>query len=338
MAIRFMDSFDHYSASQAELKWSTTTVFVIGTGGRFGSCLQHTDNNAITRIALDDQPTWIVGVAFKLTSGNNPPANRQLIHLLDGTTAQVDLRLTNGSLQITRNGTVLGTGTFKFIATIWYYLEFKVTIHNSTGTIAARVNGISDISASGLDTQNTANATASAIQLGATGGVNGAGNPFWDDVYILDGTGSAPTNDFLGDVRVQTIVPNGNGTTNQLDGSDGNQVDNYLLVDEATPNSDTDYVESSDVGDKDTYNYGAITPAAGTVYGLAIYPWARKTDAGIRTIATIARHSATEVDSADRSLSVSYQYFTDIRETKPGGGVWSIADVNAAEFGVKVTT
>jgi len=29
--------------------------------------------------------------------------------------------------------------------------------------------------------------------------------------------------------------------------------------------------------------------------------------------------------------------FRHVFETKPGGGVWSISDVNGAEFGVKVT-
>jgi hypothetical protein len=68
-----------------------------------------------------------------------------------------------------------------------------------------------------------------------------------------------------------------------------------------------------------------------------LLPYAAKTNAGVRSIASVARLSGTEVDSSDKALSVSYAYLPDIRETKPGGGAWSISDVNSAEFGVKVT-
>jgi len=107
-------------------------------------------------------------------------------------------------------------------------------------------------------------------------------------------------------------------------------------VDETTPNDDTDYVESGTAGDKDTYTYTNLTPTAGTVYGVQILPYVRKTDAGARSIKSIARHSGTEVDGPEQVLGTSFVYARDIREAKPGGGAWSISDVNGAEFGVKV--
>ena len=42
-------------------------------------------------------------------------------------------------------------------------------------------------------------------------------------------------------------------------------------------------------------------------------------------------------DLVEFNLADSYVYFEDIKHTKPGGGSWGIADVNGAEFGVKVT-
>ena len=47
---------------------------------------------------------------------------------------------------------------------------------------------------------------------------------------------------------------------------------------------DTTYVDSADVGDKDTYHYTSITPTAGTVRAVQLVPQIRKTDAGARSV------------------------------------------------------
>jgi hypothetical protein len=83
------------------------------------------------------------------------------------------------------------------------------------------------------------------------------------------------------------------------------------------------------------HNYGA-TPTSGTIHGIQILPYAKKTDVGARSLVSVARHSGSETDGPVKSLSSAYTYLPDIRETKPGGGAWAIADVNGAEFGVKI--
>src|SRR5437764_673985 len=60
-------------------------------------------------------------------------------------------------------------------------------------------------------------------------GLGGVGRAYLDDLYVCDATGTT-NNTFLGDVRVHTLVPSGNGTDSGLTGSDGNQVNNYQLV------------------------------------------------------------------------------------------------------------
>jgi hypothetical protein len=330
MALRFIDSFDHYSGGALPLKWSIVSGATIATVPRTGSQSLVCDaQNDYAAMVLDNQATWIVGFAYRqITAG----ATGLVCSFRDEASIQCDVRLSNGVLTVTRNGTVLATGTTFLLANTWYYIEFKATINNS-GSFELRLNGVVEVSGSGVDTQSTANAYANRFYC-EIAGVNDA---YFDDLYILDSTGST-NNNFLGDVRVEALFPNGNGNSSLLDGSDGNQTDNYLLVDETPPNSDTDYVESSDVGDKDTYTYSNLTTTAGTVYGVQIVSWSRKTDAGARSIRQIARVSGSEADSpSDIELSTSYRYFSEIRETKPGGGSWTISDVNGAEFGVKIT-
>jgi hypothetical protein len=343
MALRFYDGFDHYTAQADQTtKWTDylNASDVPGAAvGRFGGGWPNSQQNQRSVYkTLDSQATWVIGAAVYIQTGL-PSAATPLFVTLDALTRQCYLQIqaNTGKLQVVReSGVVLGTGTFVFSANIWYYVEFKVTISDAAGVAVARINAVTDINLSSEDTKNTANATADAVALNG-GAIGSLTRIIYDDVYMLDGTGSSPYNDFLGDVRVQSLFPGGNGNSSVLVGSDGNSIDNYLLVDEASPNGDTDYVESSTVGDKDTYAFGNLTPAAGTVYAVQLLPYARKTDAGVRSIKTVARHSATEEDSADLTLSTSYQYFEDIRTTKPGGGTWSISDVNGAEFGCKIS-
>jgi len=337
MALRFCDSFDHYASADLLSKWSSVSDgdYAIGAIGRFGNGLSWTMQGRSVRKVLDAQATWYLGVAYKFLS---PSTAAGVMGLRDDASQQIELGIdATQRLTISRAGTLLGTGTKVLAANVWYYLELGATIHNSAGVAIGRVDGVNEINLSGIDTQATADAWANVVSLGVKE-LGFGGSCYYDDFYACDGTGSSPTNTFLGDVRVEALFPSGNGNSSQLDGSDGNQVDNYLLVDEVAQDGDTTYVESPDINDKDTYAYSDLTSTAGTVYGVQVLPFARKTDAGTRRIKTVARLSGTEVDSAEQTLSTTYQYLSDIRETKPGGGAWTIPDVNNGEYGVKVSS
>jgi hypothetical protein len=344
MALRFIDSFDHYAIGEMFLKWSAA---VSGTGsisagnGRWGTscyrCASGSQNQGVRKV-LDAQPTWIVGAAFKIGTG---AAQNYFYRLLDGATVHVELRWdTGGHVFITRAGTTLATGTTILSVGVWYYIELLCTIGDVNpavpqGAYEVRINGATELVSTNADTRNAGNSSADRIDVGTISGTNSQLDI--DDVYICDGTGSSPSNTFLGDVRVEALYPNGNGNSSVLVGSDTNSTDNYLLVDESTTTgATTDYVESSTVGDKDTYAYTNPSSASGTVYGVQILPYAAKTDAGVRSIVSVARLSTTEVDSSAKTLSATATYYPDIRETKPGGGAWSISDVSNAEFGVKI--
>jgi len=336
MTLRFCDGFDHYAVGDVLAKWTSLSTgpasmqtgrFGTGQAARFTAL-----NRSVTKV-IDAQATWIVGFAYRAQGFN---ANQGIVVFIDGAVTHVDLRVdVGGHLFFTRNGTAIGsTGTTVLTTNTWYYLEVKVTISDTVGVAAVKINGVSELNGTSLDTRNAGNATADTVRINGTGGSSVAETTDFDDLYICDAQGST-NNDFLGDVRVEALFPNGNGNSSQLVGSDGNSTDNYLLVDETTP-ATADYVESSTVGQKDTYAFTNPTSTSGTVYAVQLLPYAAKTDAGVRSIVSVARLSGTEVDSSAKTLSATPQYFPDVRETKPGGGSWSIADVGNAEFGVKI--
>lgn len=340
MALIYMDSFEYYS--QYQQKWpfsSSPTAQPPNTTPRTGA--RHYQVGSSSRsirspVFPSSHTTWIVGGAWNFSNNDNCG----VFGFYDGVNLQVGFRWDGTNIAVYRStGTLLGSVGFSPTNGIYYYMEMKATINSTTGSVVIRVNGQTVLTLTNVNTNATGSATANGVACGDFYGF-GVNSPWkMDDFYLCDGStgaGSNPCNDFLGDIKVECLMPNGNGNSSQLVGSDGNSTDNYLLVDEKPQNDDTDYVESSTVGNKDTYAYENLASTSGSVYGVQIAPWAKKTDAGIRSIKTIARLSTTEVDGPEQFLASGYSYLPDIRATKPGGGDWTITDVNNAEFGVKV--
>ena len=336
MVCRFMDSFDYYATAEMNRKYTAVGANSIGTDSRTGP-----NSNAYTNVSqslnkgFDNQASWIVGFAFKTSV-----LNGLIFRFLDDTTAQCSLFLRNdGALEVLRGTTLSVTGgrsTAIIRVTNWYYIEMKVTIANSIGanTCQVRVNGNIILTVdTGQDLQVSVNATANIIQsIGLIPSV-------LDDFYIFDGTGSE-NNDFAGDVKVVAQFPDGNGTTNDFVGSDGNSVDNFLLVDEVSTDDDSTYVESSTPGEIDLYTFDDLATTPDVIHAVQINGITRKTDAGTRTMRAVARPVATNFFGSSRAISVaSYVNEEEIYDLNPETSLaWTEALFNATEFGVEIET
>lgn len=235
--------------------------------------------------------------------------------------------------------TLLATYANALSTATWYYFEVQWYGDQTNGYLEFRINESVVLTYTG-DTCQQASTSAQRIYFG--GDRTQTGTTIIDDVYVCDDTGSAPTNTYLGDTKVEVLYPSGAGNTDgagtSFDGSDGNQTSNWLLVDETAQDGDTTYVQSADSGDKDTYAYDSLATASGSAYAVKLCTFAEKTDAGSKTFVNVTRLSGTEVDSSALSPSnASYNNHESFLTTKPGGGTWSISDVNNAEFGFKVS-
>lgn len=203
MALRFFDGFDGYAAgTDLGGRWAVGTPTLMAPGRFGGQYVVMGGSQTISTMLGTNQPTWTVGAAVRVRGGWS--YDTQVIELIDvGNDVQVSVAvLTSGLLQIRRqNGTQLAISTRRVTANTWNYFEFKATIDNTAGAVELRVNGEVWCSASGVDTQQTANAWANQLRLGSY--FNDFG---FDDVYVCDGTG-ATQNGFLGDCRVQGLAP-----------------------------------------------------------------------------------------------------------------------------------
>lgn len=344
----FCDSFDHYTSLTAK-GWLVSGNTGITAGvGRYRDCAWARTTSVsgvggdITQV-FTNRSEVIVGGAIKFDDYRG-----FVWQFREGSTTHIAVTINaSGLIEVRRGsgGTLLATGTTAISGASWTYIEAQVKVADTGGAITIRVNGASDIAFSG-DTRN-GGATGAinrfvhlAPYLGAT--VTSAYS-YLDDLVILDTSGTK-NNSLIGDMRVEALFPSGNGNSSQLVGADADSVDNYQQVDENPPDGDTTFVESSTVGDKDTYQYSDIASVASDPIAVVAQVYARRTDAGPRTVAAIVRSSGgTEQTGGDLALDSSYDYAVGsgiawaVFETDPDGNPWTNASVNAAEFGVKVT-
>lgn len=323
-AVVFIEGFDFLTAAQATTRGWSQAWSSVGTG-RFSGQAARLPGGA-TRKALPTGYTElyagfayrsipaVAGDVFAFTTAGNVDAFRVRLVV---TGSFFNLAILNSA------GTVIATGTTNILASTWYYVEVHALINGASGSCSMRINGISEIA------NTTGNFGSTAVtQVTLTGG----NNTDIDDVYVLDTTGSAPRNTFLGDVRVQTIMPSGAGSHTQWTPSTGS---NFAAVDETTPNDDTDYVSDSTAGHYDTYAYADIDSGA-TVYAVQTNVWARKDDASVRQIAPVIRQSSTDYDGTTVTLGSSYGLFSQLYDKDPTAADWTAANVNADEFGIKL--
>ena len=348
----FIEGFDAQSTSQLTTngKWNALNGLSVETTlARFGvgQALQSAANSDyIERNIGSNLASGVIGAAFRVASGVNTKVTFFILY--DGSSIQIAVRgNTDGTISIfrTNNSTTLGTSTYTFPFDTYFYLELKFLISDSisSGDVKLYADGVEILSlAAATDTKNTANAYVTKYRVGGDSGFDNSGinRRYLDDHYLLDLTGSV-NNAPLGNVRVQTLAPSGNGNSSGLSGSDGNSVNNYQQVDDTTSNNgDTDYNEHATAGTKDTYAFGDTNANTGTIYGVQTNMVVRRTDTDAKTVAPVIRISSTDYDgTTTAAINSSFTTYTQLYETKPSDSTaWTKSDVDGAEFGMKVVS
>lgn len=326
MAIESIESFANLATADLALKYAISgTPSIDATSGRWGGpCLRLNNSNQYLEVAIAAAQTVGQAVAVKLAS----LASASVFEFLEGATLHTDIRiLADGTIRATRNGTTLGTSTLSLLTGLWYHIEAKVKIDNTTGTVDVLVNGVNWLSLTGQDTQNAGTATATRIRLGCP--VTAANN-------LSDWVTWSLTTGPVGDCRVGAKLPSGAGTNTQMTASAGS---NYQCVDEANQNGDTDYVSETTAGERDTYAFTALG-LTGTVKAVQVNVWARKDDAGSRTLAPVIRQGGVNYDGTALAVLDSYAATCkQVYATDPNtAAAWTVSGVDSAEYGQKLVS
>jgi hypothetical protein len=286
---------------------------------------------------IDNQDTWILGFAFR----GDAIAGRTICQTLDAGTTQGRLRLNgDGTLSVQRGTTTVATSTNSIITNVFYYIEFKHIIDNAAGLLEVRVDGAVWATFTG-DTQATANAFANQIALGTTEAT--LQHYDFDDFYALDGVdqsiadpNSPPNNDYWGNTQIEALLPNGAGNYTEWTALVGAPT-HWEAEDEVPPDEDTSYVESATLNHRDTYAFTNLSVVSATINGIQVLMRARETLAGAGNIARMYRNAGADDQGADIALQTSYNYHREIMGGDPiAAGAWTVANINAAQFGARV--
>ena len=375
MSVIFMDGFDYYyNSGPGGRKWDQGSSGGNSTTGRFGGMYMGTGGNgdfyAGSTITFKNQDgtvrnmdTIVFGFAMNVTSysgaidGTEYPSH-PFVRIQDLTTVQCSLWIDSSTqyLQVrlgTGEGatpTIVLSTAFAPPLTLWYYLECKVTMGTS-GSVELMVDGSSIGSVTGVNLQQSGNPYINRLQFCSYNNYGGgvqAGSWACDDFYVVDCTDGIGSVDYLGEVRIQTKVPDADGYQDDFLRSQGLvNADNVNII----PVSFTDngyYNYSGTVGAKDLYSIGNFT-VSGTIFAVQENISYKKDDVGNRQVALLLRTAAqnyigpflegTEPNTYYHSCFSSYTYAGLIWEKNPQTNApWALIDLNLTEFGVKVAS
>lgn len=291
--------------------------------------------------ASQQHATLIIGCALRwegsFSGDGDTPKGLFRLYGDVGTTAHLNLALTSaGAIRVrlaSGTGSTLGTSADGVLSIdTWHLVAFKATLHDSTGAIDVEVDGVNVLSVSGIDTKN--GGTASVFDTAEWGGGGVSSTVRIRDMFLFNGAG-AENNDFPPDVRVTGLLPDGDLTPEEWTHSTGTA--SAALIDENPPNGDTDYIESDVEGEITRVSFADLTDTTHTVLGVQTSVYARKDDAGDRSLRAAIFSDATAGNGGDHVLSTSFSTYVDCFDLDPDGNVaWTPTSVNAAAVQVEV--
>jgi hypothetical protein len=338
MALKWLEGFEapDTSATYYGRKYATGSGAGTNTGRVSGNSASMSSSSTWRTASLGSQKTWTIGFGFKGPT-SLPASIDKSLRLYLGASEQFRLRIfcTTASVaqvDLMRGATVIATVTSTLSLSGWHYIELQVGVDTGTaGTIECRIDEVSLYTNTGTNTANAGVANADVVELKATSGAS----CFIDDWYICDDqTGDGLGNDtFRGDSQVVGFKPNANGSINQFTPSSGTN-HATLLAD----SNDSSYVASSTVNQEDLVNFEDPTIPSGSIFGIQLTSLALLDVAGSRQfVAEYYDGASHELPTSHVVGSTSIAAFSDVVEANPVSATnWSSADLNAAQFGVKL--
>jgi hypothetical protein len=324
MALILIEGFDHYNMDFAERKgWDINAGLLSGPGRvRFppSQCVECIINNGTSKALPGSYSELILGFAFRLHDVT--PSNDTKFATFDGgpnvgitTTGVLYIAITTGSS--------LATGTTQILADTWYYCE----LHATNTHAEVHLDGVSEIAS----TAGSYLAPWSRVgfEFQQLGGVSVA----IDDVYVIDPTTGVNTT-FLGPSVVRTLYPDDDATYSDFVPYPTLPTDHFSHVNERFIDDDVTLVYDGTPGHKDSYKMALYGDSP--IYGVQLNLGARKGDFGSRQIEPLIRQSATDYTGATSTLGLFYLFYSWLLNQDPSGSDWTIATVDADEFGVEI--
>lgn len=338
----FMDGFDHYDGNNANLALgqylSVDNAILTSTFVRTGTRSVR-GNTASTGELIFGFPSLQSDIGFGFGYYfQSAPGSAKLIGALttsDGSTSLPNLsflHLASGAIEVRRgnqSGTVLlTTDPSVLVAGAWNHLEIRAVASNSAGSVEIRLNEVIVGTVSSVDTVYSGTAHFASLRLDVSTIIGSSTNiRCFDDFYVWNTAGTM-NNDFIGDRRVLTLLPNANQATQEM--TITGAANAYTAIRSA--DSDTSYITASDsVPVTSEFGLENAGDNVGAINAVQIVTLARKTEAGAATIRASMISSGDVADGATHSILDTYSYYEDVFETNPDTGApWNASSLSAA--------
>ena len=298
-------------------------------GGRSGASIHATSFTTLQKNLSSVLTTINIHTAIKFSTLSNF-GSTFILQICDTSTASPQITLMaqpDGSLQVRRGsatGTILGSAAPSTIsAGVVISLEMAITIDATVGTVDVWVNNASVLHLTGQNTKATSNTTCSIMLWSCPASTT---TDYCDMIWA---------NARINDSTIETIVPTGAGNYTQFTPSAGS---NWQNVDEIPPNDDTDFNDTTTVGNIDSFTHAALSGSPNTISAVIVNVRAKNTTTGSGSVAPFVRSSTTDSPGTAQALNTNYQDFQAVYNTDPATSVaWTTSGVNSCEFGYKRT-
>lgn len=344
MTAIFIEGFEtHQDFSIFARKYSLAIMdggITFPSGRVAGSCLGASTGASSWLQLVPPSPTYIVGFGIRgrdmldgigvLTFGDGPP--QVMIAALD---------TANGyTLDAYRGNKVSHLGaTPELLNDQWYYVEVKVTIGSSTGSVIIKVNEAIVLNLTNINTAGVGTPNISSIGFFVQKQGTANARMELDDIYVVNSlvVDATSASDFQGDTYIEGRVPNGEGDSLQWTPSAAGT--HFSMVDEANvADDDATYVQTPTNGNIDLYQFQDLQTTTGNIWAVQLNLEARLLAAGSRNIRHKHKHTSGAVhEGANVAVATTaYKNYAKVWEGNPAtAAFWTVADVQGAQFGVE---
>ena len=339
MALRFIDSFDHYAPADASRKWTTASFHGrhpgqhgYGYAGVFSKGMLFPTNRIIMEAYVKRLSQ---GTIFGLQDTN--PENQ--ISCGYSSIGQVRVHQWAGPVLFESVPDLLRAGG-------WYHFSWDVLVHSSAGSVLVKLNGETLCNLTGIRTASGLgdhpafwSGTVGAFSIG-----DNANGTVFDDLVVMDDVddgindarlpGGGGFDKMLGPVEIICKRPNGVGLLHEW--TPAGEIENWQNVDDLDPDLDTSYNGAlpDAVGDSDLFAMQDLAPDQDVV-GAQTLVLARKTEEGIAAVAPLVHHAGTTTVGATVYQPSTYSYMHTPVATLPDGTLWTKEKWDALQVGYR---
>lgn len=326
MTIEFLDSPNLRTTS----RWTATTSVTLSTAqARSGTYSYLLGTSGTLNKTIPTRTDHYFRAALYIPASNG---SYNFIQAREGATTHIVLEFAVSGVINVRfggtNGTIIGTSAAgSYPRDAWFACEGYIKVANAGGDVQVKINGVSvALNLTTDDTQNggTANWNAFVVSVSTSGQTM-----YVDDICIRDDT-------WPGQHGVYVKPVSGAGDNAGWTASAGTPT---ACVSDIPPDyTDYIYADASVAGTLHDFATTALAVTPVSLGAVGVVAMAKLDSAGSGKVRSYGKLSTNYTQGSDVALDTTGGWADCYMTAKPGGGAWTVTDVDNLKVGVETRT